>query len=300
VDGNTGKTKGEWEPVTTGIGERQRPNLSRNGKRLVFNDGFGIKVREINTGKETMITTLGMHASLTADGSRVAYGAPGRKGTSVMALYVANLTGDVPERVCDECGFPSGGWSTDQRKILYDWNVPQSVAVLDLKTGQRTELLREKGRAFTQAGFSPDDRWILFLASAGPGRQRVYVIPYVEGTAVPKEDEWIAITDGLALDSHPRWSPDGNLVYFLSNKDGSRCVWARRLDPRTKRPAGEPFAVWHFHSAIRSISNVPAIGLIGLGVSTDRIVVNLGTSMGNIWMADFGSSSPPPQANRAP
>jgi hypothetical protein len=45
----------------------------------------------------------------------------------------------------------------------------------------------------------------------------------------------------------PAWSPDGNLLYFFSDSDGSRCIWARRLDPKTKKPVGTPFAVLHLH-----------------------------------------------------
>jgi serine/threonine protein kinase/Tol biopolymer transport system component len=287
VDANTGRVNGEWRQITIGISPKQRPNLSRNGKRAVFNDGAAIALMELGTGKETIIAASGMHASLTADGSKVAYArVRDREG---MDLYVDNLTGDIPEKVCTGCGMPSGGWSTDQQKILFDWEAPQVVSLFDLRTRRKTELLRQKGRAFTQAGFSPDDRWILFLAGAGPGRQQVFVMPYREQSPVPMEDQWIAVTDGLSLDSQPRWSPDGSMIYFVSTRDGFRCVWARRVDPATKRPVGEPFVIGHFHSAIRSISNVPTIGLVGLGVSTDRIVVNLGTSTGNIWMADFDS-----------
>ncbi len=289
VEADTGRVRGEWQQITKGISAKQRPNLSRNGKRAVFNDGPAIALMELSTRKETIIAASGLHASLSADGLKVAY-ANFRSGGE-MELFVDNLSGDVPEKVCDACGMPSGGWSTDQQKILYDSEVPQVMGLLNLKTRQKMELLRQKGRAFTQAGFSPDDRWILFLAGAGPGRQQVFVMSYRENAPTPKEDQWIAVTDGLALDSQPRWSPDGSLIYFVSNKDGFRCIWVRRVDPNTKQPAGEPFAIGHFHSATRSIANIPAVGFIGLGVSQDRIVVNVGASTGNVWMAEFDLSS---------
>jgi len=50
-----------------------------------------------------------------------------------------------------------------------------------------------------------------------------------------------------AEDGHANWSPDGNLLYFLSDRDGFRCLWAQRLDPATKRPVASPFDVHHFH-----------------------------------------------------
>ena len=53
----------------------------------------------------------------------------------------------------------------------------------------------------------------------------------------------------------PRWSPDGNLLYYISEADGFRCIRARRLDPATKRPIGQPLDVYHSHSARRSLMN---------------------------------------------
>ena len=73
------------------------------------------------------------------------------------------------------------------------------------------------------------------------------------------ESEWIPITDFTRENDKPRWSPDGNLLYFTSDRDGWRWIWTRRLDPATKRPAGEPIGVFHAHSARRSM------GMVGIG-----------------------------------
>ena len=47
----------------------------------------------------------------------------------------------------------------------------------------------------------------------------------------------------------PQLFPDGNTMYFTSNRDGFMCMWAMRLDPKTKRPLGAPFPIQHFHAA---------------------------------------------------
>jgi Tol biopolymer transport system component len=57
------------------------------------------------------------------------------------------------------------------------------------------------------------------------------------------------VTDGKALDREPRWSVDGNLIYVLSDRDGLRCIWARKLDPKTKQPIGSIYPVLHLHNA---------------------------------------------------
>jgi Tol biopolymer transport system component len=283
ADTGIGKLTSEWELLTHGPTPKQRPNISQDGSRVIFDDGPTEVVLDLATGKQRMISReRTFHSSLTADGKKAAFARFEGKG---FALFVDDMSGDVPQRVCADCGMPPAGWSTDQQKILFDAGVPQALGLFNLKTGTKIDLLRQPGRAFTQASFAPGDRWILFLAGAGPGRQQVFVMPYSEGAAVPKEEAWIPITDGKALDSQPRWSPDGKVVYYLSDRDGSRCLWARRLDPTTKQPGGEPFAVSHFHSAALSPANIGAIGLIGLGVARDRIVLNMGRSSGNIWIA---------------
>lgn len=53
---------------------------------------------------------------------------------------------------------------------------------------------------------------------------------------VPREG-WIQASEGgLGFQRQGCWAPDANLVYFLSDRDGFRCIWAQRLEPGAKRP----------------------------------------------------------------
>jgi hypothetical protein len=109
----------------------------------------------------------------------------------------------------------------------------------------------------------------------------VAIARFTPGRETP-ESEWIPIGDGKGMDRRPAWSPDGNLLYFTSERDGFRCIWAQRLN-RDKKPAGAPFVVEHFHTARRSLFNVPTVGELGLDVIRDRIVLSFGEMTGNIW-----------------
>jgi len=80
------------------------------------------------------------------------------------------------------------------------------------------------------------------------------------------------------------WSPDGNLVYLNSWRDGHECIWALRLRPGTKRPIGEPFAVFHSHGARIAISNQIEQAM---AVGGNRLVFSMGERTGNIWMAEW-------------
>ena len=95
------------------------------------------------------------------------------------------------------------------------------------------------------------------------------------------ESECVGITD-CRLDDKPRWSPDGNVLYFVSEQDGFRCIWALRLDPATKRPLGAAFPIFHAHEARRSLMNI-GWGELQISVARDKIVFNLSERTGNIW-----------------
>jgi len=110
------------------------------------------------------------------------------------------------------------------------------------------------------------------------------------GAAVPvPRTEWIAITDGSKLERDPAWSSDGRFLYFLSERDGFRCIWAVPLNPATKRPSGEAFAVRHFHSARLSLRHVGNLGfLTGLTAGEGALVFSSGELKGNVWLEENG------------
>ena len=100
------------------------------------------------------------------------------------------------------------------------------------------------------------------------------------------ESDWIRVTDGSGMDSWPFWSPDGRLLYFLSERDGSRCVWAQPLDHATKQPVGLPISVLHIHSARRSLLTSRSAGEMGMSLTRDALVFSMREITGNIWMAE--------------
>ncbi len=93
------------------------------------------------------------------------------------------------------------------------------------------------------------------------------------------------VTDGSALDDKPRWSPNGDLMYLLSNREGFTCIWAQPLDPETKQPAGAAFAVQHFHHTQRSPGAVHVV-MLDRDVARDKIVIPLAELSGNIWLME--------------
>jgi hypothetical protein len=110
-------------------------------------------------------------------------------------------------------------------------------------------------------------------------------IARIDGNLPVPPPEWAAVTEGKSLERDPVWSPSGGLLYFLSERDGFRCIWARRVEAGTRKPAGEPFAVLHFHSARRSLKHNLS-GVTVLSVASGRMLFSFGEMTGNIWLED--------------
>ena len=281
IDPNEGTVVGEMRRLTRDAAPDVAPSLSTDGKILLFRSKRGGKWdlwgKDLTTGEEAPVTSSAMDESrgvITGDGSQVVYKVD-------RTIYVIDADGGLPRKLCDDCGRGSI-WSRswDGTKVLY-WNgPPPRIVSLDLRSGQSTDVLRHPEYELGTAHYSPDGQSISFYVP----RTGIFVAPLRDGIALG-EQHWIAVTDGSANDLRPFWSPDGELLYFTSNRDGFVCIWVQRLSPRTKEPQGQPFTVHHFHSARHS----PALGgptTWGMPLAQDKLVVPLGQTTGNIWMAE--------------
>jgi hypothetical protein len=137
------------------------------------------------------------------------------------------------------------------------------------------------------AELSPDGKWVAFHIPR-PVSELLKIAP-VRDSKATGEAEWITVTEAAGNNRRPWWSRDGNLLYFISTRDGYSCIWAQWLDPSTKRPRGEPMAVYHLHETRRSM-NVLSATLFGPAVGRGQIVFALGEKNGNIWLAEPESS----------
>ena len=109
--------------------------------------------------------------------------------------------------------------------------------------------------------------------------ETIDVTRYGDGATIAESD-WIRIADGLFLD----WSPDGHVLYGPATRDGFFCIWGQRLDAETKRPAGEPFPVFHAHRSRLSLSNQNDMGL---AMAAHQLLFSMGERTANIWMMEW-------------
>jgi Tol biopolymer transport system component/DNA-binding winged helix-turn-helix (wHTH) protein len=286
IDANRAKPSGSPQRLTADAFEHSYPTVSADGAELAYSSRRSgtrdIWVKDLRTGKKSVVSTPPWSAFgpvFSADGAMLAYRVQEKKDS---VLELVSLASGAHERLT-ECA-ASGGWSSDGQSILClgSGSIPR-ISVFDLKSKRIAGLLNHSTWSLWNPRFSPDDRWISFNATT-PGKSRIFVAPFRRTGLIP-ESEWIAITDSM-LDDKPRWSPDGNTIYFISERDGFRCIWAQRLDD-SKHPVGEAIPVFHAHEARRSMLNVQ-IGALDISVARDKIIFNMQERAGNIWMTTLG------------
>ncbi len=282
IDPETGKSTGEPRRITEGIEFRRSPFPSRDGAWVAYISGNEARIREVATGKEVRFGRASTGASpvISEDGSQVAYSVfENRKP----AIYVVEARGGIPRRVCEDCGRPS---QFIGNRILYDRGGQASeIGLLDMNTGQTGTLLREPKYRLMTPRIAPDGRLICFTAQLEGRARNIYVAPFSAGAPIDKS-RWITVVTGSELERQPFWSPNGNLIYFLSDRDGNRCVWAQRIDTASGKPSGEPFAVRHFHVARQNLSEFGDPAEVGLSFAGNRMFFAMREMQTDIWLAE--------------
>jgi dipeptidyl aminopeptidase/acylaminoacyl peptidase len=179
-------------------------------------------------------------------------------------------------------------WSRDGNRLLICRGNKESgqtelwELILSKQSDQVTErrLASSGSYQLYQDHFSPDGRWIVFEAvppRPADFQSALYVMPAEGG-------QWTRITDGKHWDDKPRWSPDGKLIYFLSERSGFFDLWAIRFDSARGRPQGEPFLVKAFDDPAFMVPKM--ISGVDIGINRRQLAIPLQQVSGSIWILD--------------
>ncbi|HEY0896008.1 MAG TPA: hypothetical protein VGE15_05610, partial [Sphingobacteriaceae bacterium] len=90
------------------------------------------------------------------------------------------------------------------------------VKDLPLEAARKVRINTSEG-SWMSLDVSPDGKSVIFAALGD-----LYMIPITGGKAEP-------VTTGMAYDSQPRFSPDGKMIVFISDRDGNDNVWTLNL-----------------------------------------------------------------------
>ena len=298
IDSRTAKVTGNVRRLTESVAGATRPYLLKNGRSVLFvedkGSGDNIVLMDSQSRRIDRVGS-GWGAIANRDGTTIAVTTTGL-GTAFLEVGSSR-----PEEVDEPCLVTD--WSWADTTITCFATGPARVMLVPRDSRQATTIAHHQEYTMWDPRFSPDDRWIAFHSRNSSTSQKVYVIPVPEEGEVP-EEEWIEITDGTGMDRAPAWSPDGDWLYFTSERTGSRPFWAQRLDER-KHPLGDPVLVKDFPEARLSLFNVRSVGELGLQVARDRLIFATAELSGNVWLlspitaADVEETGPPNEAEDA-
>jgi eukaryotic-like serine/threonine-protein kinase len=282
-----GVAKGDLYPLTNDASYEARPSLSHDGSLLSFaSQHFGsanLRLMELPSRRQRVLlssTQFLARPHISGDGRYVVY------TDRTNGIFRISTKGGTVEPLCEDCGTPDDVNTDASRVLVEPVKGPDDLRLLERGVAGISTLVPAK-ESLSGAAWTADQSWVAFqTARPGIANVQIFAAPIANGHR-PRREEWVAITDGASLDRNPAWSPSGNMLYYLSERDGFRCLWAQRLEPATKKPAGDPVAVTHFHSARRSLRLLRNRSAdIGLSVAGQVAVFTLGELTGNIWLRE--------------
>jgi Tol biopolymer transport system component len=159
-----------------------------------------------------------------------------RSNREPAGIYVMGPSGEN-QRLLVAGGFHPD-WSSDGSSIVYSthgFTDPEEIlggvgliATLDRDTGDKHELVEG-----IQPTFSPSGARVAYWTSVSGGRRDIWTVGADGTDAVP-------LTSDAFLDWSPRWSPDGQHLYFASNRGEADNIWRIRVDQQTGVALGTP------------------------------------------------------------
>jgi Tol biopolymer transport system component len=290
LEAATGRATGDGQPVTAAGVDTIDSDLTRDGKKLAF---VALRAgkrelweRSLEDGRENQLFADDYNRAFphwSRDGTHLAYRRSGPKGSSLVLLPQGGEEQVLTSPHLPAKGAPSD-WSADGAWILAVQGDPVAIWRLSIAAAPKAEtqgrkLASNPGYNLFEPRFSPDEHWICFLAvqRKDAAVRTIYVMPAAG-------EEWLPITEGKHWDDKPRWSPDGKLLYFMSNRTGFFNLWAIRFDPEQGKSVGQPFLVKAFESPEQRY--LRSAGQLQLGISEQRFVLPLSQVSGNVWVLE--------------
>ena len=297
-DSTRGHITGEPYPISNGSTGEVDFDAQADGSKVAYRTVRAgrseLWERSIAEGRERLVLSSAdwrmIKPRWSPDGAKLAFSRCTTRGSS-LAIGIINTDGSG-ERILTKPGqvdMQGFDWSRDGQTILgacrFSPSERYSTCLIPVSSANEAGdatvrvIASDPRRNLFNQRFSPDQRWITFLAHdlSYASTSTVYVTRANGGA-------WRAITDGTWFDDKPRWGPDGRVLYFVSNRTGVANVWGRRIDDATGTPVGEPFPVTSFRSAQFQLS--PRTVQMDIAVTATHLLLPISESRSEIWMLD--------------
>ncbi|NIR44467.1 MAG: peptidase S41, partial [Gemmatimonadetes bacterium] len=149
------------------------------------------------------------------DGTQIAYWSDGC-GEYELTLRQADGTGEEQKLTGLGPGYRYRPfWSPDGERVAFIDHT-QTIRIYDVESGALSEVgqtysLLHGGRQGFEVSWSSDGRWLAYSRTLETGNGAVFLFDTESG-------QGHQVTSGYYSDSRPAFDPDGNYLYYLSNR----------------------------------------------------------------------------------
>ena len=230
--------------LTDGDGYDYQPDVSPDGTKIIFVRYKGVSTElmllDLASGQTKPLTdnkAVNLEPCWSPDGSKVAFVSTSNSGhfllhvANVNANQLSEITCLTPDRksavkryyysAFDHAINPT--WSTDGKEIYFISNREIAHGTGDLvqlhvASGQLNSIHHEETAWRTKPDLSPDGTRFVYSSYLGRNWHQLWMLPANGGYPMQ-------LTYGEYDNLFPRWSPDGEHIAFISNRDGNTSLW---------------------------------------------------------------------------
>lgn len=292
--GKDGRAAADPAPLTDAQPNAVFPEISSDGRRLAYvaltRPAPQIWKKDLLTGVESEIYRAPGISRLSAslDASKAFFRVMDGPPPQAQQIYAIDVQRGGVRKVCANCGAPTSVSPSGDYVVHETGGAVLSLAVINVPTGERREVLRHPHHPVQAGRLSPDGKWIAFELDRGPDGIQLFVAPF-RGLEFIAESDWIPVSDPGLSSFEPAWSPDGASIYFLSDRSGSRDLWMQRLQPnkRVFAPAARVYAFDDPRLTPLTYSGLQA-RYVGLSLSSNEAVLTLSQMASSVSVGRLG------------
>lgn len=242
-----GSTKAEQ--LTAGPGYDYQPDWSSDGRWIVFDrydhdavELWAMDLRDRTTLQLTSGGAVNVEPRFSPDGKRLVFVSTSYKGhfhifvgrfeegklsdlQQMRTEHVSDLPRYYYSKVDHEI---SPVWSRDGSEILFISNrghIHGTGGFWRMKAepgAEAHEIHYEETTWRARPDLSPDGTRMVYASYLGGQWHQLWVMPSAGGDAFP-------ISYGNYDNTNPRWSPDGRMIAFISNRSGNTSLWVQSI-----------------------------------------------------------------------